>query len=85
MENIKKCNCVKDLENSILEQANKKYNDDDISDISVSIDAGLILSGNTMNVTTYTEAKIYFYKNGKKKKILTTINHSFCPFCGQKK
>lgn len=87
MENEKKCKCISEIQAKVLDNAQIKYSDDSsVSNINAELDCvGFSILGNKMSVVTYSQVTVSYQKNGKTKKGKIDINHSFCPFCGEKK
>lgn len=74
-----------DIKDRLLEFLKTKYSQNsEISSIGVQLDAAFIIVNNKMTLNSYTTANITFSKNGKQKKSTMNVQHSFCPFCGQK-
>ena len=79
------CNCIENLNKSILENVSEQVNNDDVSDIGACLNTGITIDDGKYQLTTFTNISISYLKNGKWIKASSMKHHKFCPFCGIKK
>ncbi len=70
------CDCISNLRDALT----KFHTEKGLIVQEVKVPALIKLSGPSMDAVTYTDVRVQTNKGNK----MTTINHSFCPFCGTK-
>ena len=86
-----KCNCIRDLENKLLEkvkESNKFKNLDDVTVKAINM-AFMIKEDGKVNLEPYMEFQakaLYKTKSGNErvKREVMNVSFSYCPFCGRK-
>lgn len=76
------CDCIANLEKLVVEHVNKvggKY-----PAISAQMREIVFPITKDMGLHMLTAQRVNVYREGKKRPEVTTINHNFCPFCGDK-